>query len=82
MAPEWLCKTSHVFVGFVAGLVPWAGPKLADMFVEYEEDEEKALERRGRDDPSYEEYREFIAGQVFGAVLSLVLIIILVLEVT
>lgn len=67
MAPEWLCKLSHFFVGFVSGLLPLGGGTGWASFERYELNEQKHLERHeGRLDPSYQEFQEWIVGWVVG----------------
>lgn len=69
MAPEWMCKASHVAVGFVSGLLPLGGGTGWESFERYELNEEKNLERTdGRLDPSYQEFQEWIAGWVAGRI--------------
>lgn len=74
--PEWICKASHVFVGFlavglaaegIAGAI--AGAVIAFMFWRYEVNEEKNLKvEEGRLDSAYEEIREFLYGGCAAAV--------------
>ena len=79
MLPEWLNKWIHVFQGFVAGLAPWS--KIWEAYEAYQEDEEQTYRRKGREDPSYQEYREFLIGHVPGTIVLLVLVVILIYEV-
>lgn len=77
--PEWICRTAHVGLGFVAGLTPLGSEAITDMFAWYELNEEKNLERQDhRIDASYQEFREYLGGMVAGTVCKIAGIIYVV----